>query len=474
MALPETSEQMLSERAGLPSVNQSDSATNWCTRKKVMHTAIPCFFAFLITFGTSVSGPALPSLMANFDVSQMTAVLLCSDILSTTVYTEGLAVGPLLLAPMSEIYGRRWVYIGASTCLLAFAAGAGAAHTFVTFLACRFFSGCLGSVGIAIGGGTLADLWPVGKKRGAGLLFFLLASFLAPYVAPITASYALEAYHQDWRWTQWLILMVGLPVWLLILAMQETGTAGLRTRDWSPRRALVIRSISLPFRLIYSDPITLLLSIHTAFGYGVVFSFLMSLKYLLTSQYHFDNQEASLSYLSLVLGYVFAIAVCVLLERISGAADCPEKALCGSTAGGFLLLFGEIWYALAAHLEARWSILVAAGISVGSGAFVLFLSAILYISQIYPTDIVSSVIAANGALRYTFGAIFPLFTVQMYQRLGAAWASGVFAFLSLLFVPIPLVLYKYGERLRRSGTVINFPFALKPIKQFITRPWETR
>ncbi|KAL6230305.1 major facilitator superfamily domain-containing protein [Aspergillus navahoensis] len=397
---------------------------DWSIRKKIIHTAIPCLFAFLITFGTSVSGPALPSLMADFNISQTTAVL------STTVYTEGLAVGPLLFAPLSEIYGRRWVYIGASTCLLAFGAGAGAARTFVTFLVCRF---C--------------------KKRGAALLIFLLVSFLAPCVAPITASYALHAHHEDWRWTQWLILMAGLPIWLLTLSMQETGEAGLKDQKGPRRRALLIRSFSLPFRLIYSDTITLLLSIHTAFAYGVVFSFLMSFKYILTSQYHFDSQEASMSYLSLVLGYVLAIALCVLMERISGATDCPEKALYGSIAGGILLLLGEIWYALAARLEARWSVLVAAGISVGSGAFALFTCPL--------ANNPSAVIAANGAFRYTFGAVFPLFTVQMYERLGTAWASSVFAFLSLVFVPIPLVLCKYGGRLRRSLTVTQPPKAIE-------------
>lgn len=275
--------------------------------------------------------------MADFNISQTTAVL------STTVYTQGLAVGPLLLAPLSEVYGRRSVYIGASTCLLAFCAGAGAAQTFVAFIVCRFLGGCLGSVGIAIGGGTLADLWPVGEKRGAALLVFLLVSFLAPCVAPITASYALEAHHEDWRWTQWLILMVGLPIWLLTLSMQETGEEGLKNQKEPGRRALLIRSVSLPFRLIYSDRITLLLSIHTAFGYGVVFSFLMSFKYVLTSQYHFNNREASLSYLSLVLGYVLAIMLCASIDRISGGTGCPEKALYGSVAGGILLLLGEIW-----------------------------------------------------------------------------------------------------------------------------------
>ena len=60
----------------------------------------------------------------------------------------------------------------------------------------------------------------------------------------------------------------------------------------------------------------------------------------------------------------------------------------------------------------------------------------------------ASAIAANGFLRYIFGAVFPLFTLQMYENLGIAWATSTLAFLSLLMLPIPMVLYKWGPKLR--------------------------
>lgn len=59
-----------------------------------------------------------------------------------------------------------------------------------------------------------------------------------------------------------------------------------------------------------------------------------------------------------------------------------------------------------------------------------------------------SAIAANGAIRYSLGAICPLFTIQMYERLGAHWASGTFALISLLLLPLPWVLMQNGQRLR--------------------------
>jgi len=54
-------------------------------------------------------------------------------------------------------------------------------------------------------------------------------------------------------------------------------------------------------------------------------------------------------------------------------------------------------------------------------------------------------------MRSSFGAGFPLFAGAMYKNLGVPWASSTLAFLSVAFIPIPFVLYKFGERLRKSS-----------------------
>jgi energy-converting hydrogenase Eha subunit G len=60
-------------------------------------------------------------------------------------------------------------------------------------------------------------------------------------------------------------------------------------------------------------------------------------------------------------------------------------------------------------------------------------------------------LAANGLVRYIFGAVFPLFTIQMYENLDVHWASSVFAFLSLIQLPIPWLLFKFGPKLREKS-----------------------
>ena len=56
--------------------------------------------------------------------------------------------------------------------------------------------------------------------------------------------------------------------------------------------------------------------------------------------------------------------------------------------------------------------------------------------------------AANGLARYGCGAAFPLFTFQMYEGLGIAWATSLLGFVSLALLPIPWVFWRWGPRIR--------------------------
>ncbi|KAG5778316.1 hypothetical protein H9Q73_008016 [Fusarium xylarioides] len=88
-----------------------------------------------------------------------------------------------------------------------------------------------------------------------------------------------------------------------------------------------------------------------------------------------------------------------------------------------------------------------AGAPFGFGLILVFLSIMNYLVDAY-TIFAASVLAANSILRSLFGAAFPLFTVQMYDKLGLHWASTIPAFLALVCVPFPYLFYIYGARIR--------------------------
>jgi hypothetical protein len=48
-------------------------------------------------------------------------------------------------------------------------------------------------------------------------------------------------------------------------------------------------------------------------------------------------------------------------------------------------------------------------------------------------------------------AAFPLFGVQMYEKLGYQWASSLLAFLMVVMIPFPYLFFRYGKRIRRKS-----------------------
>ena len=84
------------------------------------------------------------------------------------------------------------------------------------------------------------------------------------------------------------------------------------------------------------------------------------------------------------------------------------------------------------------------------GLYLLFNSVLNYLPDAYP-DHAASVLAGNDFMRSAFGAAFPLFATGMYHNLGIDWASTLLGLLSVAFIPIPFVLYKFGPRIRKRS-----------------------
>jgi DHA1 family multidrug resistance protein-like MFS transporter len=60
----------------------------------------------------------------------------------------------------------------------------------------------------------------------------------------------------------------------------------------------------------------------------------------------------------------------------------------------------------------------------------------------------ASAAGANSLVRYVLTATFPLFTLQMYQRLGIGWTASLLGFCTVGMMPIPWVFWVWGEGLR--------------------------
>jgi MFS family permease len=77
--------------------------------------------------------PGLPAIAAHYHIDNPTVVAL-----TLSIYLLAFAVGPLVLGPLSEIYGRAWVLHFANLFFLAFTLGCAFAPNTSSLIAFRF------------------------------------------------------------------------------------------------------------------------------------------------------------------------------------------------------------------------------------------------------------------------------------------------------------------------------------------------
>ena len=93
---------------------------------------------------------------------------------------------------------------------------------------------------------------------------------------------------------------------------------------------------------------------------------------------------------------------------------------------------------------------LAAGVPMSAAMILIFLALFNYTIDAY-LAVAASALSAAVVVRSVFGAVFPLFATQMYERLGPRWASTLLGCLALVMIPIPFGLKRFGPLLRQTS-----------------------
>lgn len=159
--------------------------------RKWLIVIIVSFTSFCVTCNSTVYTTTYDQLDPRFHTSREVATLG----LSTFVF--GLMAGPLLLAPLSEFYGRRMVYIGSISLVLIFIIPCAVAQNIETILVTRFFDGFFGSAFLSVAGGTVGDVF-VKSELSLPMMVYSGSPFIGPAIGPLIGGFISQ--FTTWRW----------------------------------------------------------------------------------------------------------------------------------------------------------------------------------------------------------------------------------------------------------------------------------
>ncbi|KAF2128994.1 MFS general substrate transporter [Dothidotthia symphoricarpi CBS 119687] len=205
-------------------------------KEKWMIVAMVALAGFYSPLPANIYFPAIPTLAKAFGKSIDTINQ------TVTVYLVFQGVSPMLWGPISDRYGRRLVYLGCLSILVASSIGLALCPTdkfwLLLFLRC-FQSGGSAST-IALGAGVIGDI-STSKERGGYFGMFNLGPMLAPVIAPAMGGALSQSL--GWRSIFWsIVIMVAVCLVCIALFLPETlrSIAGNGSLPVSPHsRALV-------------------------------------------------------------------------------------------------------------------------------------------------------------------------------------------------------------------------------------------
>ena len=317
--------------------------------------------------------PGVSELMREFKSDNLE---LASFVVS--VYVLGFAFGPLVIAPLSEIYGRTIIYHVCNLCFTAFLVACALAPSLNSLIAFRFLSGAFGSCPLTNGGGTIADMI-VQEKRAGAMAAFSIGPLLGPIIGPVAGGFLAEA--EGWRWVFWVLAILAgtLGIVMLIFAREsyapillqrkverlrkETGNELLRSKldaGLSPRDYFK-RGIVRPLKMLVFSPYCIIFAIYISIIYGYLYLMFTSISDVFMRGYGFSTSIVGLVFLGLGIGSLGGLFYYGGVSdrdtkklKAKGQTMKPEDRLRLMPMASFLLPIGFFIYGWTAEKRVHW------------------------------------------------------------------------------------------------------------------------
>ena len=442
---------------------------NWLFKKKAFTTVLYGLTTMSATLASSIFSPTLKQVSEEFHVGEEVANL------GTALFIFGLGLGPLIWAPLSELYGRKPAVLIPTFISAIFAFGCGAGKDIQTVIICRFFQGLFGSAPVTNTGGVLGDIWS-SEQRGAAIVGYAMAVVGGPTLGPIIGG-AIVTSSLRWRWTQYitgiytmfiltldiLILDESYPASLLVVKARrlrhESGNWALHAKheEWDVSLTeLANKYLIRPFQLL-TTPICFLVALYASFVYGILYACLGAFPVVFQENRGWGQVVGALPFLAILIGTFIGAAANLINQRFylkrlkaNNGRPVPEARLPPMMFGSVSFVIGLFVFGWTADPKYPWIAPVIGIVLCGLGFFTIFQAALNYLIDTFQRYAASAV-AANTFLRSVFAGSFPLFISIELHAIGVPWGISVFGFFAIALIPIPYLFYIYGKRIRARG-----------------------
>ena len=222
-----------------PDLRNYVSPFTWSESRKTFTTWLSCLITVVTAYTAGSYSPASNQLSEYWGVSQ-TAILV-----GISTFTTGFATAPMILAPFSELNGRRPVFIATGILFVICQLCCAATRSYPGMLVARFFAGVGGSTFSTMVGGVVSDIYHTEGKshifpfsfpllmkctdRNTPMALFSGAALFGTGLGPLVSGFI--AQHLLWRWVFYVqVISCGLFILAVAVFFKETRGSVLLSR----------------------------------------------------------------------------------------------------------------------------------------------------------------------------------------------------------------------------------------------------
>ncbi|KAL9610163.1 MAG: hypothetical protein Q9167_005117 [Letrouitia subvulpina] len=472
-----------------PDLRNYTSPFNWPDARKRYTIWLSCAVTAATAYTAGSYSPATEQLMRKWGVSQVAAYI------GVTMFTTGFATAPMVLAPFSELNGRKPVFIATGILFVVCQLCCALAQSYGGMLAARFFTGVGGSTFSTMVGGVVSDIYQA-RDRNQPMALFAGAAFFGTGLGPLCSGFI--AQRLLWRWVFYVQVMAdGLLILLVICFFKETRGSVLLSRkarllnEWYAEREALglvgfeiltdndvkvsqrIRwkvkadeeretlakmigiSVYRPFHLLATEPVVFFFSLWVAFSWAVLYLTFLSIPLVFGTNHHFNIEQSGAVFAAMCVGALLSTALSIYQEKIalrygkggSLSSSSPEGRLYFSCIESALMPIGLFWFGWTSFPQIHWIVPTVAVCCATMGIFSIYLAVFNFLADTYHRY-ASSALAAQSFCRNMLGGVFPLIAHQMFTAMTFQGASSFLGGVGALLTLVPWVLLCYGPRIR--------------------------
>lgn len=477
-----------------PDLKRYISPFLWPEWRKTVMTWISCAVTALAGYSAGEVSPASAELTKVWGISSVVYNL------SITIFCIGFALAPMVLAPFSELNGRRPIFVVSGIVFTACIIACGGTHSFAGFLVARFFQGVGASTFSTMVGGVISDIYHA-QDRNTPMALFSGAALFGTGLAPLLSS--VIVYHTTWRWIYYSHAIVSAVFVVIIFfffketrgsvilsrkahalnkyydALEDAGHVGVIMADeeskekqctkrirWKVKsdeqRASLAQMISIscyrPFHMLFTEPVVFFFSLWAAFSWAVLYLQFGSVPLVFKTNHGFNVEQTGAVFTSMCVAVVIATIISIYQERVVRRfiqlPETPEKRLYFACVQAVLMPIGLFWFGWTSYSSVPWIVPAMAVGCATMGILSIYLAVFNYLADTYHR-FASSAIAAQSCCRNLLGGAFPLVTSALFTNLGYPAASSLLGGIGAALTLVPWVLAFYGPKIRAKSKLAS-------------------